>query len=104
MPSTLGNMLVMTSWALAIAPTAHMQADDVPLPTGDHYFDNTEEYSEPHVWAVGDDSVRKKELHCIQLCISSMTRPLWHTPPPSNLGEASHGKLQMTSGLGGGRS
>ena len=35
-----------------------------------------------------------KELKRIHKFISETTRPSWHTPPPSNLGEASHGKLK----------
>jgi hypothetical protein len=51
-------------------------------------------YQQPKMWIVGDDSVNTKELKCIHKYILETTRPSWHTPPLSNLGEASHGKLK----------
>ena len=51
--------------------------------------------SEPEYrWTVGDDAVNQNELKSIHTYISQTIRPTWHTPPPSNLGEASHGKLK----------
>jgi hypothetical protein len=49
---------------------------------------------QPREWIVGDDGVNTKELKRIHKFLSETTRPTWHTPPPSNLGEASHGKLK----------
>lgn len=43
---------------------------------------------------MGDDGVNAKELKYIHKLLSETTRPSWHTPPPSNLGEASHGQLK----------
>ena len=43
---------------------------------------------------VGDDALNLKELKRLQTFISQTTRPSWLTPPPSNLGEAKHGKLK----------
>lgn len=45
-------------------------------------------------WVVGDDGVTAKELKHIHKFLSETTRPSWHTPPPKNLGEASHGTLK----------
>ena len=45
-------------------------------------------------WVVGDDGVTTKELKHIHKFLSETTRPSWHTPPPKNLGEASHGTLK----------
>ncbi|KIM80256.1 hypothetical protein PILCRDRAFT_89799 [Piloderma croceum F 1598] len=42
---------------------------------------------------LGDDAKHSKELKHIQSFISQTKRPSWHTAPPSNLGEAKHGKL-----------
>jgi hypothetical protein len=50
--------------------------------------------TQPKQWIVGDDGVNAKELKSIHKFLSETTRPSWHTPPPSNLGEASHGKLK----------
>ena len=36
----------------------------------------------------------KKDLKAIHGYLSHTVRPTWHTPPPSNLGEANHGKLK----------
>jgi hypothetical protein len=49
---------------------------------------------QPTKWNVGDDAINLKELKRIHGFLSQTTRPSWHTPPPSNLGEASHGKLK----------
>ena len=49
---------------------------------------------QPSQWAVGDDTINSKELKHIQSFISQTTRPSWHMAPPSNLGEAKHGKLK----------
>jgi hypothetical protein len=49
---------------------------------------------QPREWIVGDDGVNTKELKRIHEFLSETTRPSWHTPPPSNLGEASHGSLK----------
>jgi hypothetical protein len=38
--------------------------------------------------------VNLKELKRIHHFLSQTTRPSWHTPPPRNLGEPSHGKLK----------
>jgi hypothetical protein len=38
--------------------------------------------------------VNAKELKSIHKFSSETTCPSWHTPPPSNLDEASHGKLK----------
>jgi hypothetical protein len=48
----------------------------------------------PREWVVGDDGVNLTELKRIHKFLSETTRPSWHTLPPSNLGEASHGKLK----------
>lgn len=45
-------------------------------------------------YRVGDDSLDPKELSRLQKFIGQIQRPSWHTPTPSNLGEASHGKLK----------
>ena len=50
--------------------------------------------SHDHQWNVGDDTVNKRELKSIHIYLSKMVRLTWHTPPPSNLGEASHSKLK----------
>ena len=49
---------------------------------------------QPREWIVGDDGVNSKKLKCIHNFLSETTRLSWHTPLPSNLGEASHGKLK----------
>jgi hypothetical protein len=49
---------------------------------------------QPKQWVVGDDAINSKELKRIHTFISQTTRPSWHTPPPSNLGEAKHRKLK----------
>jgi hypothetical protein len=49
---------------------------------------------QPGEWVVGDDALNLKELKRMHGFLSQTTRPSWHTPPPSNLGEASHGKLK----------
>jgi hypothetical protein len=43
---------------------------------------------------VGDDCITKQELERIRKDIKSIIRPSWHRAPPSNLGEAGHGKLK----------
>ena len=49
---------------------------------------------QPKEWDVEDDGVDLKELKHIHHFLSQTTRPAWRTPPPRNLGEYSHGKLQ----------
>jgi len=49
---------------------------------------------QPKQWVVGDDAINSKELKRLHTFLSQTTRPSWHTPPPSNLGEAKHGKLK----------
>ena len=51
--------------------------------------------SEPEYrWTMGDDAVNQNKLKSIHTYISQTICLTWHIPPPSNLGEASHGKLK----------
>ena len=55
---------------------------------------NTNMVEKESRWLVGDDGVNLKEMTRMHTFISQTTRPSWHAPPPSNLGEAKHGKLK----------
>lgn len=44
--------------------------------------------------SVGDDAVKATEFGRIHKFLAQINRPSWHTAPPKNLGEASHGKLK----------
>ena len=62
---------------------------------GDGYVEDlTQQSKSRSVFCVGDDALQPKELDRLQKFLAQITRPSWHTAPPQNLGEASHGKLK----------
>lgn len=74
--------------------------DDTPTPHQTHLnlqYDNDTDEDDPdykdsepsNVFGFTDD-----ELNVIRLCIQEVALPTWVARPPTNLGEASHGKLK----------
>ncbi|KIY61093.1 hypothetical protein CYLTODRAFT_480573, partial [Cylindrobasidium torrendii FP15055 ss-10] len=57
----------------------------------------TDEYEDPGLSE--NDAMSDDGLHLIRQCISTVLLPTWVHRPPSNLGEASHGKLKAADYL-----
>lgn len=67
----------------------------MPIIIGDGYIEDLNQRSDSKdTFCVGDDALHPKELGRLHKFLTQINRPSWHTPPPQNLGEASHGKLK----------
>ena len=62
---------------------------------GDGYIEDLNQQSDSiDTFCVGDDALHLKELERLHKFLTQINCPSWHTPPPQNPGEASHGKLK----------
>jgi hypothetical protein len=78
------------------------ESDDSTTPTPETYFnippfEDGDEYEDDEVTildALGMFNFSPAELGSIRTCIRNISLPTWVARPPTNLGEASHGKLK----------